>query len=241
MSTPTAYWKGMIVAAFAVAGAAQLASAASAPRPVVVELYTSQGCSSCPPAEAALQTLSRRPDVLAIAFHVDYWDDLGWRDPFSLADATARQKRFGEVLRLPTVGTPQLIVEGRTSVLGTGAEALKQAMGAPREDLMIQASVQGTKLVVSVPKRTTTEPYELYVISYLPQAETHIARGENAGLTVKEANVARSIRRFRVSGADAQEWKVPVASFPKDATHALVLLQHAGQGAVAGATSLSVR
>jgi hypothetical protein len=172
---------------------------------------------------------------------VDYWDDLGWRDPFSMAEATARQKRFGETLRLPTVGTPQLIVEGRRSVLGAGAAALEEALSATREDVGIEASVQGADLVVSVPKRATPEAYDLYIISYLPEAETHIARGENAGLTLKEANIARSIRRFRVAGADAQTWKVPIASFPKDATHALVLLQHAGQGAVAGATSLSVR
>lgn len=229
-----------LIAALAVAEA--LASAAApAARPVVIELYTSQGCSSCPPADAALLALSRRPDILAIGFHVDYWDDLGWRDRFSMAEATARQKRFGEALRLPTVGTPQLIVEGRTSVLGAGADAVEQALNAPREDVGIEASVQGADLVVRVPKRETTESFDLYVISYLPEAETHIARGENAGLTIKEANIARSIRRFRVAGAEAQTWKMPIASFPKDATRAVVLLQRAGQGAVAGATSLSVR
>jgi hypothetical protein len=231
--------KRTFIAALAVAEA--IAASAAAARPVVIELYTAQGCSSCPPADAALLALSRRPEFLAIAFHVDYWNDLGWRDPFSMAEATARQKRFGETLRLPTVGTPQLIVEGRRSVLGASADALNEALSAAREDVGIEASVQGADLVVSVPKRATPEPYDLYVISYLPEAETHIARGENAGLTLKEANIARSIRRFRVAGADAQTWKVAIASFPKDATHVLVLLQHAGQGAVAGATSLSVR
>jgi len=231
--------KRTFIAALAVAEA--MAAAAASPRPVVIELYTAQGCSSCPPADAALLALSRRPELLAIAFHVDYWDDLGWRDRFSMAEATERQKRFGETLRLPTVGTPQLIVEGRKSVLGANADALNEALNAAREDVGIEASVQGAILVVSVPKRATPEPYDLYVISYLPEAETHIARGENAGLTLKEANIARSIRRFRVAGADTQTWKVSIASFPKDATHVLVLLQHAGQGAVAGATSLSVR
>src|ERR1700745_4480183 len=90
------------------------------PRPVVVELFTSQGCSSCPPADAYVGRLSARSDVLALAFHVDYWDDLGWRDRFALVPSVERQNIYARNLRRSTVYTPQLVVYGRVDLLGSG-------------------------------------------------------------------------------------------------------------------------
>src|SRR5437870_13904008 len=83
------------------------------PRPVVLELFTSQGCSSCPPADAYVGKLSARSDVLALAFHVDYWDELGWRDQFALAQSTQRQSVYARNLGRSSVYTPQLVVDGR--------------------------------------------------------------------------------------------------------------------------------
>src|SRR3954471_21757782 len=89
------------------------------PRPVVLELFTSQGCSSCPPAEAYIGELSRRKDVLALAFHVDYWDDLGWKDPFSLAMSTERQQMYSAARRRASVYTPQVVIDGTEDFVGT--------------------------------------------------------------------------------------------------------------------------
>jgi hypothetical protein len=170
-------------------------------RPAVVELYTSQGCSSCPPAEKLLGELSRRPDVLAIAFHVDYWDNLGWHDPFSMAQATARQQDFGEKLKLQTVGTPHMIINGERSVFGVNKAAVLQAAHKPR-------------------------PSSVAV---------------DAGLKLTEVNVARSIRRVGTTSDTAGEWKVPLGSFPNDASRALVMLQATGNGPVASAVSVALR
>src|ERR1700757_3143703 len=90
-----------------------IVSAAGGERPTVVELFTSEGCSSCPPADALLAELAGRPDLLALSFHVDYWDRLGWKDPFSSPDATRRQRGYAALLGLATRYTPQMVIEGR--------------------------------------------------------------------------------------------------------------------------------
>src|SRR5881628_3535737 len=90
---------------------------AAPPRPAIVELYTSEGCSSCPPAEAMIERLSKQPGVLPLAFHVDYWDQLGWRYRFSMKEATQRQQDLARALGLSTIGTPHLVVDGLHAVL----------------------------------------------------------------------------------------------------------------------------
>src|SRR5690349_22252182 len=97
--------------------AASSAPSVAAERPVVVELFTSQGCSSCPPADALLSTLADRPDVLALAFHVDYWNRLGWVDPFSGAWATARQSAYAAQMGSDQIYTPQAVVDGGRDVV----------------------------------------------------------------------------------------------------------------------------
>jgi len=101
-------------------------------RPVVVELFTSQGCSSCPPAEAYLGQLSTRPDVVALAFHVDYWDDLGWRDRFALRQSVERQDIYAKNLHRSSVYTPELVIDGRFDAVGADKRALARALAEPR-------------------------------------------------------------------------------------------------------------
>ena len=109
-----------------------LRAQSNSPRgPAVVELYTSQGCSSCPPADALLGELSQMPNVLALAFHVDYWDSIGWRDHFALPTAVQRQYRYVEILGLSSAFTPQAVVDGRSSFVGSDRRRILAAIAEP--------------------------------------------------------------------------------------------------------------
>ena len=153
------------------------AGAATPQRPAIVELYTSEGCSSCPPAEALIEELARLPDVLPLAFHVDYWDDLGWHDRFSMKQAAQRQNEFARSLRLNTIGTPQMIVDGRVSVWGANRESLLRTLKTPRPDVPLSVKRDDLDLVIQTPARTGRETYDVYVVAYLPRPICVTARG----------------------------------------------------------------
>jgi hypothetical protein len=209
--------------------------------PTIVELYTSQGCSSCPPAEALIEGLAGRPDVLPLAFHVDYWDDLGWRDRFSMSQATQRQQDLARALRLSTVGTPQLIIDGRESVWGADREGLNRALRKRQVEVPFDAKRDNQELIVQAPQRAGGEIYDVYVVAYLPRAVTRISRGENAGRTLTEVNIVRGIRRLGQTGDKPVQWRLSVDSFPKDASRAAVFLQRLENGAIVGARLLDLR
>jgi hypothetical protein len=120
------------------------------PKPTVVELFTSEGCSSCPPAEAMIGVLvQRRPDVIALAFHVDYWDDLGWRDRFEIPEATERQRRYSHSLRLSTVYTPQLVIDGQHDQVG-GNDASTVPVSTRGQAFPLDIAVRDDHIDVSV-------------------------------------------------------------------------------------------
>src|SRR5581483_3518730 len=109
-------------------GALLTCVASAAPPRSVLELFTSQGCSSCPPADALAGRLSTDPGLLVLSFHVDYWDDLGWKDSFSSQQSTDRQYQYARALRQQTVFTPQLIVNGRRSLVGSQENEVRKAI-----------------------------------------------------------------------------------------------------------------
>ena len=129
--------------------------ASSAPRPLVVELFTSQGCSSCPPADTIVAGLARtRPDILPLTFHVTYWNSLGWQDPFSLAVATERQRRYVALSVSPDVYTPALVIDGRRDVVGSDEAAVRSGLAEARNEMSRDVDVglvgDGTMLDITV-------------------------------------------------------------------------------------------
>jgi hypothetical protein len=163
-------------------------------RPIVVELFTSQGCSSCPPADALLLQLAQRPDVLALAFHVTYWNGLGWRDPFSLDSATQRQREYQHLMHTGTIYTPQMVVDGRIDVVGSDRSGVAAALTAARAHagahvpLDIARTPDGLRITVSAGAGEAN----LLLIGYDLRHTTPVARGENAGARLTEANIVRS-------------------------------------------------
>lgn len=209
------------------------APALAAERPVVVELFTSQGCSSCPPADALLATLADRPEVLALAFHVDYWNRLGWTDPFSGAWATARQTDYAARMGSDQIYTPQAVVDGGRDVVGSDRAALESAIAAARTDpsvpLALTASESALRVAVDA---SAPADAVLWLVGFDDRHDTPVRRGENAGKTLVNRNVVRSLTRL-----DGWTPGGTVAAARPDGDRAAVLLQ-AADGHILGAARL---
>jgi hypothetical protein len=160
---------------------------------VVVELFTSQGCSSCPPADAFLTELAhQRRDVLPLAFHVTYWDHLGWKDPYSLESATARQREYARHVGDDGIYTPQMVVDGTTGVVGSNrSEVLRVIARAARKPVPVTVARDGESLSVMVGAGAGAA--QVLLIGFDPAHETPVGRGENGGRTLLESNIVRSL------------------------------------------------
>jgi hypothetical protein len=168
----------------------------AAERPVVVELFTSQGCSSCPPANAFLNELSRdRRDLLPLAFHVTYWDRLGWKDPFSLPAATQRQDQYGHRFGDGSY-TPEIVVDGAAGMVGSDRDDVSSAIETAKRNSRTAAAVSVVRNgdTVSIEVGSGSGNAKVLLIGFDHEHTTAIGRGENSGRTLTEANVVRSFR-----------------------------------------------
>lgn len=211
--------------------------AIAAERPVVVELYTSQGCSSCPPANAYLNELSKdRRDVLPLAFHVTYWDRLGWKDPYSLQAATDRQDQYGHRFGDGSY-TPEIVVDGAAGLVGSHRRDVGSAIEKAKHESRTAAPVSVTKDGgdrVSIQVGPGAGAGKVLLIGFDHDHTTAIGRGENNGRTLQEANIVRSIRSVgQWSGAPLQINE----RFPEGQDVAVVL--EAPDGQIIGASRLS--
>ncbi|WP_315738882.1 MULTISPECIES: DUF1223 domain-containing protein [unclassified Bradyrhizobium] len=210
-------------------------SAAAVDRPVVIELFTSQGCSSCPPANAYLNELVRqRRDVLPLAFHVTYWDRLGWKDPFSLPAATDRQARYGSRFGDGSY-TPEIVVDGVTGHVGSNraevGAAIDRARGASATAAPVKLARDGDKLAVEVGGGEGRG--RVVLVGFDHRHETAIRRGENDGRTLEELNVVRSVRTLGDWSGTALRLTEPMP----EGEDAAVLLE-SPEGRIVGAARL---
>ena len=163
--------------------------------PVVVELFTSQGCLSCPPADAFLADLARRRDVLALSFHVTYWNGLGWADPFALQAATDRQRAYARHFGDDEVYTPEMVVNGASGFVGSrrrvGLAAIAQAERTARSAAAIGIGRSAGDIVITLGPGSADA--DVLLVGFDAHHRTHIGRGENGGLELDESDIVRSI------------------------------------------------
>ena len=184
-----------------------LTTPALAERLVVVELFTSQGCSSCPPADAALAELAKDASILPLGLHVTYWDRLGWKDPYSLPAATERQRAASARLGLDTVYTPQMLIDGRFDAVGSDRRAVAAALAAARAD-------RGTEVPLSIAPEGGGVRVRLgagagqgtvLLVGFDARHTTPVRAGENGGRTLTEVNVVRAIAPVATWAGQAAE------------------------------------
>ena len=219
--------------ALALSCVAGLSTAMAGTRPVVVELFTSQGCSSCPPADAVLAELASRKDVLALGFHVDYWDNLGWKDPFSAPGATARQNQYASQFGRNEVYTPQIVIDGQRQAVGSNRAAVLQAIAASSPIAVAPVTFAPDGRSVSIGAGTGSG--KILVIRYVRSRSTTVQRGENAGHMAVDVN---GVETFKTAGTwTGQKLDLPVD--PVDADHGLAVVVQSEAGGILGAASLS--
>lgn len=195
----------ILPSAFGFLIAAVSARASAADHPVVVELFTSQGCSSCPPADRLLTEIGAKSHgrVLPLAFHVDIWNSTGWTDPFSSAEWTQRQAAYAKALGLQTVYTPQAVVDGGAELIGSDAKALDAAIAAAaarpagQVALQLQPAAKEVRVTMDVdlPDALRGKDLDLIVAVFETGLVTQVGRGENGGRKLHDDYVVRSLTR----------------------------------------------
>jgi hypothetical protein len=225
-----------------------IGAARAAEAPVVVELFTSQGCSSCPPADEYLGELAKRPGLLALAFHVEYWNYIGWPDPYSKPWATRRQREYSTRLKQRFVFTPEMVVQGEAEGIGSERatiEALiRDARDKPRPhpSLSLQWRDDGALLVdIGGGASPPSEPATLWLIGYDGVHSNPILAGENEGRTSWDHHAVRSFRRLGAWAGWSEQIVVPPEEAKKLSNHAAaVLLQLDGNGPILTAASIEL-
>ena len=229
--------KAMMIAAAVLAGG--LPARAGEAGPVVVELFTSQGCAACPPADRMLGELATRDSILALSLHVDYWDYLGWEDSFARSRLTERQRAYARTRDSGIVYTPQFVIAGRTRM--PGDQPMKLAMvieeyGGMETPVSLSLARDGAGLVLNATSEAAFDtPAWVQLVRYDPERTVTIQRGENAGRTARYANVVTSWRRVATwDGAAPLTLEAALDGSGQTA----VIIQEAGPGPVLAAARL---
>lgn len=235
--------RALIVAiSAAVVLSAQTTAQAGGKRPVVIELYTSQGCSSCPPADALLARLAERKDILALSLPVTYWDMLGWKDTLANEANTRRQKAYAATMGRGAVYTPQMIIDGTSDVVGSREAAAESTINTRLGDMAavpVELRATPSELHIAVGAGDAGSNATVWLFDVLSKATVAVGGGENSGRTLTYRNVVRDVKAVGV-------WKgQPLAlDLPRyetgDAPHdsVAVIVQQGGYGRIVGSARI---
>ena len=221
--------------------------------PVLVELFTSEGCSSCPPADALLERLDRSrqvsgADLIVLSEHVDYWNDIGWKDPYSSHEYSERQSAYAAQFGLGSIYTPQMIVDGRFEFVGSdeqsAKEAIQNATKVMKTPVSISSSLSDEKMAVfhietgPLPSSSAAESAGIFVAIADDSDESHVSRGENAGRTLKHVAVLRNLIRIGAvdkSAGFTREMNLDLSAKNPGNLRIAVIVEEADAGRVWGA------
>ncbi|MBU2959015.1 DUF1223 domain-containing protein [Paracoccus sp. 1_MG-2023] len=219
--------------------------------PVVVELFTSQGCSSCPPADHMLSRLSEDPEILPLSYHVDYWDYLGWADSFASPEFTERQEAYARSAGERSVYTPQMIVNGRDTSVAPGPAQLMAIIDAHRfAPAMVNIDREATEdgeTIELMPLSELGDAVDVVLVRYLPERLVEVTAGENRGRTVRYTNIVVQLELLsRWDGAaplrlNVHPEEIRDADYPPDTRHALLIQRMTGADALPGEILTALR
>lgn len=223
--------------------------ARTSPLPVVMELFTSQGCSSCPPADELFASYAAQPEgVIALSFSVDYWDHLGWRDTLASPKNTARQRAYAKSLGTGNVYTPQMVINGAAQVVGSKRSAIDKAVQKSMHDgppmVPVKVANDGTRTTIeigragpSTPASPSTSPSgTVWLVKVIPHVSVEIKRGENTGKKMSYFNVVREISPVGMWSGKEMRIELPSAAVTEAGHRGVILLQAGETGPILGAT-----
>ena len=218
--------------------AAATPSASAEPR-AVVELFTSQGCSSCPAADKLLGYLAKDPSLVAMSLPIDYWDYLGWKDTLAKPGHTARQRAYAHVRGDRAVYTPQVVVNGTVHVQGSDKEAIERAIVQTKQQpgtlaVPVTVAVDGGRINVNVPASADARAGEVWLCALAKSVAVEIARGENRGRSVTYHNVARRWLKLGDWNGAARSFAVPVSDIDAENVSSVAVLLQSGDGTKPG-------
>jgi|AP95_1055475.scaffolds.fasta_scaffold56494_2 hypothetical protein len=223
--------------------AASPTQAGAAEHPTLVELFTSQGCSSCPPADAYLIELDRRDDVIALSMHITYWDYIGWKDPFASEAVTDRQREYGRRIGRGRIYTPEIIVNGMLHAVGSRKSAVERIVGEVQASMPSRLDIELSMtaddgLRISLPGGHIEGTATVWLARFDKQHVTTIERGENRGRTLRNINVVREIREIGVWNGAPLDIDLPrsalIAADGAGNDGCVVIVQKDGFGQVLG-------
>jgi hypothetical protein len=230
-------WLGPLIAvglAFA-APAAGAGEMRTSPR-AVLELFTSQGCASCPPADALLARLAARPDLIALAYHVDYWDYIGWPDTFGQEANSVRQRDYAARWGSGRLYTPQLVVNGVKGVVGSREMEVDGAIAAASLELPVRLSASTDTLTIDVAGQAGLPKAVVWLVTYLDRADVAIERGENEGRKVAYTNVVTNRQAIGVwEPQGGAHFKLPLKEVLTGKSNGAVVMVQQDDGGLPGA------
>ncbi len=242
MKNPVSRRKALGLGVAVLAAPSFISRSCAAASPVLVELFTSQGCSSCPPADKLAGTLRGRDDVIVVSLNVDYWDYIGWKDTLAKPEYTARQRGYAQARGDGQVYTPQMVMNGADHAVGSQRSAVNDAISAALPaNTAIEINMDGSSIDFNIGKGSADGDATLWMLSVAPEISVEIERGENTGKTISYHNVVRKLTRVGQWTGDKSSFTMPRKSLVTgDSSFCIAVLQSGEEGRVLGLATLPI-